>query len=189
MKTNKTTITLGIAAAMVLIFAAGTFAQKVTYNFMPGIDFSRYKTYQWQRIEKGQYPNQLLDEQIMRSIDRQLGAKGLSRTDNGIPDLVVIYQAAVSQDKEWTSYSTGGGYWGWGGWGGWGGMGSTSTYSKTINTGSLNLDIYDVFTKKQIWRGVVTKTVKEQNDPAKLQKNLDKAMAKLLKNYPPPAKN
>ena len=113
----------------------------------------------------------------------------MSRTENGIPDLVVIYQAAVSQDKEWTSYSTGGGYWGGAVGAAGGGMGTTSTYSKTINTGSINVDIYDVFTKKQIWRGVVTKTVKEQKDPAKLQKNLDKAMAKLLKNYPPPAKN
>ena len=68
-------------------------------------------------------------------------------------------------------------------------MGSTSTYSKTITTGSINVDIYDVLTKKQIWRGEVTKTIKAQKDPAKLQKNLDKAMAKLMKNFPPPQKN
>jgi hypothetical protein len=181
-------ITLGIVA-VVLLSAGWTFAQKVTYNFMPGIDFTHYKTYKWQRIEKGEYPNQLLDEQIRRSIDMQLRSKGLMRDDNGIPELVVIYQAAVSQDKEWNSYSTGGGYWGWGGWGGWGGMGTTSVYSKTITTGSINVDIYDVLTKKQIWRGEVTKTIKAQKDPAKLQKNLDKAMAKLMKNFPPPQKN
>ena len=175
-------------SAVVLLSAAGTFAQKVTYNFLPGIDFSRYKTYQWQRIENAQYPNQLLDVQIVRSIDMQLGSKGLTKMESGIPDLIVVYQVAVTQDKEWNAYSTGGGYWGWGGWGGWGGMETTSISSKTITTGSLDLDIYDVLTKKQIWRGEVTKTIKDQKDPAKLQKNLDKAMAKLLQNYPPPAK-
>ena len=40
----------------------------------------------------------------------------------------------------------------------------------------------------QIWRGEATKTLKQQKNPEKLQKNLNKAMVKLLKNYPPPVK-
>ncbi|HKP69042.1 MAG TPA: DUF4136 domain-containing protein, partial [Pyrinomonadaceae bacterium] len=85
-------------------------------------------------------------------------------------------------------YSTGGGYWGWGGWGGWGGMSTTTATSSTINIGTLNLDFYDVATKKQVWRGAATKTLGNPKSPEKLRKNLDKAMAKLLKNYPPPRK-
>ena len=176
-------------AAILLTASILASAQKVTYNFMPGTNFSQYKTYAWQKVPNAQYPNQLLDEQIIRSIDSQLRAKGLVRMDTGATDLVVVYQAAVTQDKEWNSYSTGGGGWGWGGWGGWGGMDSTHTYSTTIHTGTLNVDLYDVSTKKQIWRGEVTKTVKAQKDPAKLQKNLDKAVAKLFTKYPPPAKS
>lgn len=187
MKINKISLRLSIAVSILLVLAASGFAQKVTYNFMPGTDFSRYKTYQWVKVEKAHYPNQLLDEQIMASIDRQLSMKGLTKTTEGIPDLVVTYQAAVDQKEEWSAYTTGGG-WGWGGWYGWGGMSSTSVYSNTITTGSLNLDVYDVSTKKQIWRGEATKTLGQPKDPAKLQKNLDKAMAKLLKNYPPPPK-
>jgi hypothetical protein len=184
-------LTLGITA-MLLLFASAAFAQKVTYNFLPGTDFSKYRTYQWQRVEKAAYPNQLLDEQITRSIDAQLRMKGLQRVDSG-GDLVVVYQAAVAEDKQWNSYSTGDGGWGWGGWGGWGGYGgmgmsTTTTTSSTIHTGSIDLDMYDVASRKQIWRGEVSKTIKQQKDPAKLQKNLDKAMEKLLKNYPPPPK-
>jgi hypothetical protein len=176
-----------IISVVLLVLTGAVSAQKVTYNFLPGTDFSRYKTYKWQRIENAQYPNQLLDDQIMRSIDMQLKSKGLTPVDKGASDLVVVYQVAVTQDKEWNAYNTGGG-WGWGGWRGWGGMSTTSVYSNTITTGSLDLDMYDLQTKKQVWRGEVTKTIKEQKDPAKLQKNLDKAMAKLLKNYPPPVK-
>jgi len=194
MRTKRSIIRVELAVAILLILGTSVFAQKVTYNFMPGIDFSKYKTYQWQRVEKAQYPNQLLDEQIMRSIDSQLRTKGLTKSDNGSPDLIVVYQAAVSQDKEWNAYSTGGG-WGYGGWGGWGGYGgygggmqTTSIYSNTITTGSINVDMYDLQLKKQVWRGEATKTIKDQQDPDKLQKNLDKAMAKLLKNYPPVAK-
>ena len=171
-----------------LIFATGAFAQTVRYNYMPGIDFTRYKTYQWVRVEKAQYPNQLLDQQIMDSIDAQLAQKGLRKANEGIADLAVVYQVAINQETQWNTYSTGGGYWGWGGWGGWGGMGSTTTYSNTIHVGTLNLDIYDIATKKQVWRGEATKTLDPPKDPAKIRARIDKAMAKLLKNYPPPVK-
>ena len=39
---------------------------------------------------------------------------------------------------------------------------------------------------KQVWRGEATKTLGNPKTPEKIQRNLDKAMAKLLKNYPPP---
>lgn len=174
-----------VITLITLCFAA--YAQKVTYNYMPGTDFSKYRTYKWARVENGQYPNSLLDEQIMRSIDAQLAQKGLTKTDQD-PDLVVVYQVAVNQERQWNAYSTGGSYWGWGGWGGWGGMQTTTATSSTINVGTLNLDFYDVGTKKQIWRGEATKTIDPPKDPAKLQRNIDKAMAKLLKNYPPGAR-
>ena len=67
-------------------------------------------------------------------------------------------------------------------------MGTTTTTSSTINIGTLNLDMYDVSTKKQIWRGEASKTLGSGKDPKKVEKNLNKAMAKLLKKYPPPAK-
>ena len=60
--------------------------------------------------------------------------------------------------------------------------------SSTINFGTLVLDMYDVAAKKQIWRGDATKALSPSKDPQKNQKNLEKAMAQLLKNYPPPVK-
>lgn len=189
MNINRIAVRSAIISAALLIMVTGTFAQKVKYNFLQGTNFSSYKTYKWVKIENAQYPNQLLDDQIMRSIDNQLSQKGLSKVESGTPDLAVVYQVALNQEKEWTSYSTGGDYWGWGGWGGWGGMQSTYGSTTTITIGTLNLDMYDIKTKKQIWRGEATKTLNPPKDPAKLQGRIDKAMAKLLKNYPPPAKN
>lgn len=194
MKLHKITISSGVVSVIVLILATGVFAQKVRFNYLPGTDFSKYKTYRWQRVEKAQYPNEILDGQIMRAIDTQLALKGLSKVESGDSDLIVVYQAAVNQQTQWDSYSTGDGwgYGGWGayrgGWGGYGGGGWTTTTSSTINIGTLNVDFYDLATKKQIWRGEATKTLDPPKDPAKLQKNIDKAMAKLLKNYPPPVK-
>lgn len=65
-------------------------------------------------------------------------------------------------------------------------MSTTTTTSSTINIGTLNLDMYDTAKKEQVWRGAASKTLGSGKDPKKVQKNIDKAMAKLLKKYPPP---
>ncbi len=192
MKSNKNSLIVMVAAAL-LSWCASASAQDVKYNFVAGTDFSKYKTYKWVRVPNAQYPNQILDGQIMQSIDAQLALKGLSKTEGDNPDLYLAYQAAVSQQQQWSSYSSDmGGGWGYGRWGGWGGYGggmsTTTTTSSTINTGTINLDIYDVAAKNQIWRGAASKTLGSGKDPKKVQKNLNKAMAKMLKNYPPPVK-
>lgn len=172
---------------LVLVCGVAASAQDTKYNFLQGTDFSKFKTYKWVQIPNVQYPNSIMDDQIKRAIDSQLALKGLTKTEDN-PDLYVAYQVAVNQEKQWNSYSTGGDMWGWGGWRGWGGMSTTTTTSSTINIGTLNLDMYDVGTKKQVWRGEASKTLGSGKDPKKVEKNLNKAMAKLLKKYPPPAK-
>lgn len=178
---------MSLMLGLLLVWCGAASAQEIRFNYVQGTDFSKYKTYKWVRIPKAQYPNSILDEQIMRAIDAQLALKGLTKTEDN-PDLYITYQAAINQEKQWNSYSTGGDYWGWGGWGGWGGMSTTHTTSSTINIGTLSCDIYDVAEKKQIWRGDATKTLGSGKDPRKVEKNLNKAMAKLFKKYPPPPK-
>jgi len=178
-------LTLMVGALLTWCVAAS--AQDIKFNYMPGTDFAKYKTYKWVKVPNVQYPNSILDEQIMRAIDAQLATKGLSKTEDN-PDLYVTYQVAINQEREWNSYSTGGGGWGWGGWGGWGGMQTTTATSRTINIGTLDCDFYDVSTKKQIWRGEASKTLGSGKDPKKVEKNLNKAMEKLFKKYPPPLK-
>ncbi len=176
---------LGLVAALLLLSCAAVSAQDIRFNYMRGTDFSKFKTYKWVQIPNVQYPNSILDEQIKQAIDAQLALKGLSKTEAN-PDLYVTYQVAVNQEKQWNSYSTGGDMWGWGGWGGWGGMSTTTTTSSTINIGTLNCDLYDTTTKKQVWRGEASKTLGSGKDPKKVEKNINKAMAKLFKKYPPP---
>ena len=65
----------------------------------------------------------------------------------------------------------------------WGGM-ATAT-SSTLNVGTMVLDFYDPASKQLIWTGRATKTLDPSKNQEKNQKNLDKAMTKLLKNYPP----
>ena len=64
-------------------------------------------------------------------------------------------------------------------------MGSGSWTSSTISVGTLVLDMYDPGTKQLVWTGSATNTIDTGSNHEKHMKKLDKAMAKLLKNYPP----
>jgi hypothetical protein len=74
------------------------------------------------------------------------------------------------------------------GWYGGGGTTTTTGQTSTIYTGQLGLDMYDSAQPDLVWRGVVSKTIDPKAKPDKREKNLKKAVAKLLKNYPPQKK-
>ncbi len=158
-------------------FAAAT---DVNYDFDKNTDFSKYKTYKWAAVEGAMYPNDIVDKNIRATLDGELAKKGLTRTETN-PDLLVGYQVAVDKEKQIDTW--GSGYWGWGG-----GMGSTSVQTSTIHIGTLVLDMYDTAAKALVWRGTATKTLDPKNSPEKKQKNLEKAMAKMMENYPPTGK-
>jgi hypothetical protein len=164
-----------------VFFCAGpaAYAQDVRYNYMPGTDFSKYHKYKWVAIEGGAHPNQIVDAQIKEAVDAQLSSKGLTKTDSDPADLYVGYQVAVDKEKQWNGYGMGGGL-------RWGGM--ATAQSTTINVGTLVLDMYDPASKQLVWTGNATKAMDPSSSQEKNQKNLDKAMAKLLKNYPPKKK-
>jgi hypothetical protein len=179
-------------SAVLLVAISSMVAQDVRYNFDKNEDFSRFKTYKWVDLKDAQKPNNLVDQQIKNSIDSQLATKGLSKVDSDQADLYIGYQTAIGQDKQFTSYSSGWGYgggWYTGGWyGGAGGSTTTTGQTSTIYTGQLAVDMYDSANHTLVWRGVASKTLDPKAKPEKQEKNLNKAVAKLLKNYPPEAK-
>jgi len=169
---------VALVVALLLITAGTLAAQDVRFNFMPGTDFSKYHTYKWVAIEGGAHPNQIMDAEIKQSVDSQLASKGMTKTDSDKADLYVAYQIAVDQQKQWNAWGTGRGFGG--------GMGTAT--SSTIDIGTLVLDMYDPGTKQLVWTGNATKTLDPSSNQEKNMKNLNKAMAKLLKNYPPKQK-
>ncbi|PYT01284.1 MAG: DUF4136 domain-containing protein [Acidobacteria bacterium] len=169
-----------------LLFGAATgVGQQVRSNYREGTDFSKYKTYRWVKLEELEYPKDDVDQKIRHSIDAILSARGFTRVEEGDADLLAMYQAALSQTREWNAYRTANEFWDYGGWYGWGG--GPRVRSQIINIGTLNLDFYDRGLKKQVWRGEATKTLNPPKNPLKLQAKIDKAMRKLLRNFPPTA--
>jgi hypothetical protein len=177
-KVRKVKSKFGIGFLLAMLACALTPAQDVTTNSMPGADFSKYHSYKWVPIDGAVQPNQIVDAQIKQSVDSQLATKGLTKTDGDKADLLVGYQISITQEKQWNAYGTGSMRWG-------GGM--ASAQQSTISTGTLVLDMYDPAGKQLVWTGRVSKTLDPSANQGKKQKNLDKAMQKLLKNFPPKA--
>ena len=152
--------------------------------------FAHYKTYEWVNIAGATVNDQAFDADIKRAIDAQLSAKGFTKTDQGA-QLYLAYQVSYPREKQISQYIRGG-YGAYGpGWDSFSVYGafysgpemSLATKS-TIELGNLVLDIYDSAFKDLVWRGNVSQAI----SVGKRKYNLGKAVAKLLKNYPPNAK-
>jgi uncharacterized protein DUF4136 len=169
-----------ILLAGFLFIVAGAYGQDVHYSYDRGTNFVFYKTYQWVDLP-GRVPDQLIDRDIKRSIDEQLAQKGLTRVEKDA-DLYVGYQAVIRLEKDinLSAWGTRGGPGGWD-------TGTVTGETSTIPVGMLLVDLFDSAKKQLIWRGDASRTLDLKKDPDKNYKNLQKAMSKLFKNYPPQA--
>ena len=194
-----------------LFMIACAYGQDVHYNYDRGANFRSYRTYQWLDLRSGPggrskadvpaglpsmpigpppmsgsdvSDDQLLDQDIKRAVDGELAEKGLTNVDKG-GDLLVGYQAQVREEKSINLWGAGAnGFWGGGPfWGG--GFNSLQGQTSTIPVGTLVVGLYDPARKQLIWRGDASKTVELKKDPNKNYNNLQKAVVKLFKNYPP----
>lgn len=171
--------------------ATAATAQDVRYDYDKDKDFSKFKTYKWVEVKAPDQVDPLTAKQIVAAVDAELAKKGLEKTDSNDAQLYIDYQTAVGTEKQYTAYNTG---WnsgpGWGpGWYG-GGMTSSTTYgsTSTVYVGALDLSMYDSAQHELVWRGSVSRTLDPKSNPEKKQKNIQKSVAKLLKNFPPEPK-
>jgi hypothetical protein len=171
-----------LPALLPLLLVTAGLAQDVNYNFAREANFSAYKTYKWVPIS-GEQLDELTANQIKSAVDAELATKGLQSVNSEDADLLLGFQAASRQERSVTAYNSG---WGYGG--GWRGGGITTAQTETILVGSFVLDFYDRANKQLVWRGTATKTIDTNAKPDKRQKNIEKGVKKLLKNYPPPIK-
>ena len=162
-------------------------AQKITYESEPGTNFSNFKTYKWQRADDARYPDAATDQILISSIDEQLAAKGLVKTDGETADLYVVYQLAVVDDMTSSSFKTGGAWLGVPGGGNPGFSGVATNSTDVVKKGWLLVDLYDMKQKKLVWRASATKALKGKGEE-KIRENAKKTMNKIFNNYPPQPK-
>jgi hypothetical protein len=168
-----------LIAELMLLTSGVVLAQQVTYNFMPGVNFSNFHTFRWVEIPGGVHPNQIVDQEIKQAINSVLASKGFTLVTGDKADLYVGYQCFIQQQRQWNAWGMGGGL-------RWGGMGSAT--SSTIDNGTLSIDFYNPTSQELLWRGAAAKTLDPSGNQEKDMQRLNTAVAKLLKNFPPPQK-
>jgi Domain of unknown function (DUF4136) len=181
-----------VAVALFFLAAIAAAAQDVRYTFDNNAGFSKFRTYKWVPIKDAANSDaataeDLLDKQIKDAVDAELAKKALTKTEAGTADLLVGYLAGSGTEIQFSSYNSGWGYgpgWSGGGWYRGGGGKTTGPNFYGIYAGQLALDMNDSRSHTLVWRGVASKTIDPKAKPDKAQKNLAKAVAKLLKNYP-----
>ena len=169
-----------VLIAAVVLAPAVVLAQKTSFDYDKTANFAAFKTYSLKDGTKVGDP--LIDNRIVSAIETELAAKGMKASAEK-PDVTVVYHIAFDKQKDITAYNTGRGGYRWGG-----GWGTTDVRVNEILVGTLVIDIADANKGELAWRGIGVKEVDVQAKAEKRDKNINNAVAKILKNYPPKAK-
>jgi hypothetical protein len=107
------------------------------------------------------------------AVDRQLAAKGVQKVD-GVANagLLVTYHVVITRDVEVTGTRVGLSRWG-------------SARSTQVPVGALVVALMDAKTHAVVWRAVATRDLDVKASPEQREKNINKAVEKLFKHYPP----
>jgi hypothetical protein len=172
---------------LTIIPTTSAVAQKIKVGYDKGANFSRYKSYSL--AQPAMPPTRpFLYASIVGSIDHELKSKGFARTE-GEGDLTLIPEGGtefgLNQAAGTPMLPT---YSGrpvaidatmWTGAGG-----SAASMGMYVPEGTLRLDFVDRLANKVVWSGTVNVKLDLERKSKSLEV-VDKAIIKLLKNFPP----
>ena len=173
----KNLVSLLFAFLIALIVSCSS-VYDVGYDYDQQTNFEGLKTYAWLPVPKGIRGDTLVQERIKNAVNSELEAKGLRMTSDK-PDFLIAMQTMSKERKSYAPQSSGYTY-----GPSWRGP-RYSTY--TYEEGTLVLDFLDPTSKKLIWRGTARGVVDSKMTPEKIDKLVNEAVQKTLKNFPPPA--
>jgi hypothetical protein len=195
---NTKAITKCLGLTIFIAALAGCSTMEINTDFDPNANFAGLKTYAWldepreatgdPRIDD----NPFLEGRVHAAVDRELGAKGFVMTSSGTPDFLVAYHVSLDKQRSVQHLNN---YYGYGpGWGytyagaqrpGYYASPSSSTYVYTYDEGTLILDIVKPEGRQLIWRGAARDEVRFSSNPGKESGQLNEAVSRLLKDFPP----
>ena len=159
--------------AVVCTIAGNAFAVDIRTDFDHHVDFSRYRTYCWAKVET---PDPLWNDRVKEAIARELAAKGWTQVPTGC-DVSLVAMGITHERPTLETF-----YYGFDGWR-WGGFGDATTYVEHYTVGTLVVDMFDTSNKRLIWRGSASDVL--SGKPEKDEKKLDKAVNKMFEHFPP----
>ena len=173
------------AAALVvsLGFVPAATSQDVSVDYDKSYDFAKIKTFS---VEVATPPaSPLVARRVVAEVEQALTARGWTKAPAASADALVMLHGANEKQKSLsTFYSRGYGGYRWGGMGMGGGTAQTTVHEYTV--GTLVLDIFDRSTKSLLFRGTATDEMSDKAE--KNHKKVEKATARMFKDFPPGSK-
>jgi hypothetical protein len=146
-------------------------AQDISYDYDKSADFGRMQTYAW--VNGNPVGDDLNHARIVSAIDAQLAAKGVRRAASvAEADLLVTYHAIVTTEAAVTGNRFGISRF-------------ASARVEEVAVGSLIVDLRDGRSGAVVWRGAATRDLDVKATPEEREKNINKAVEKMFKHYPP----
>ncbi len=171
-----------IAVAICGVAVTGCATMNVSSHVRSGIDFARYRTYDWgpadalptgdPRLDKDPF----FQDHVLGAIEKQLAAKGYELTASGTPDLLIHYHASINERIDINRADTEHGY----------------CYEDdcragvtAYEAGTIVLDIVDTRTNQVIWRGWAQDSLEgvlESQD--RMARQINEAVTRMLNRFP-----
>jgi hypothetical protein len=156
-------------------------APQVSLDYDSSVDFSRYKTFAWlkesQEKSGGTWiDNPLIVERVRAAVEKTLASKGYKKLSGDSADFYVVYH--LSMGKMFDVQPVRGHI-------GIGGIGITSRGATEKEEGLLLIKVNDAKTGETVWRGLTPCRVKEQLTPEQTAETVNKAVEKILAQFPP----
>lgn len=190
----KTAYLLPLIAAIFACSACGP-AIDVSNSFDSTTNFTALKSYAWASGSRLNLINpsandSAIEAGIQSSVDRELAAKGYTKTSAGSADFLVGYAGVTNNSLQSQTVNR---YYGYQEYRASddlpastpGGAGRQNLYLQKLSEGSLILDVSDRKSKKLLWRGVAKTTLLKDPTPQKSQQRIDQAVRKMLSGFPP----
>lgn len=172
---------LAVAAAVGVACAS---TMTVSSHVERGLDFSRYRTFDWgpadalptgdPRLDR----NPLFKDNVQGAVEKQLARRGLLLSTAEQADLLIHYHASIQHriDVDRTDRALG-----------YCQAGDCPPGTAEYEAGTLVIDIIDARSHRLIWRGWAQRSVADVlHDPDRLRSMIDEAVTRMLARLPGP---
>jgi hypothetical protein len=167
----------------IMIIAASCSTIKVSSDYDKTAGFSAYKTYAFTQEALNIALDDLNRNRLINAVTTELTAKGFTKTESN-PDVLIDIKIKAEQKQTATATSSGGYGGGYGyRWGG--GFSTTQINYDTYTDGTLFIDMIDASKKQLVWQGRGTKTIDQDANQDKREKNINYAVQQIFSKYPP----
>jgi hypothetical protein len=145
----------------------------VTYDYDRNINFALLETYNWVPIKMKAGADTMNIKRIQSAVNKNLQSKGYGQSSTS-PDFIIVavfgnqQRLAEAPDPYVAAYSP-----------------YTAPPVRYYEEGNLVLDFVDPDDKHLLWRGSASADLSEIKTPEQIEKTINAAVEKILKNYPP----